>query len=239
MKKQALEKFYNLETNKLEIGIDEVGRGPMFGRVYCAAVILPNNENFKYEILKDSKKFTSQKKITEVAEYIKNNAVSWAIAYEDEKTIDSLNIRNSVHKAMHKSISEILKKYNNQNDIELEYSEDFYLLIDGNDFKPYTYLTKSSNIIKQVNHVLIEGGDNKFCSIAAASILAKVERDKWIKEMCEKYKKLVEYYNLEKNKGYGTAQHLDGIKKYGISPWHRTTYGCCKNASRNQEDFYL
>ena len=137
MKKQALEKFYNLETNKLEIGIDEVGRGPMFGRVYCAAVILPNNENFKYEILKDSKKFTSQKKITEVAEYIKNNAVSWAIAYEDEKTIDSLNIRNSVHKAMHKSISEILKKYNNQNDIELEYSEDFYLLIDGNEFIPF------------------------------------------------------------------------------------------------------
>ena len=65
MKKQALEKFYNLETRKLEIGIDEVGRGPMFGRVYCAAVILPKDENFKYEILKDSKKFTSQKKITE------------------------------------------------------------------------------------------------------------------------------------------------------------------------------
>ena len=94
-------------------------------------------------------------------------------------------------------------------------------------------------MIKQVNHVLVEGGDNKFCSIAAASILAKVERDKWISEMCEKYKKLVEYYNLEKNKGYGTAQHLDGIKKFGISPWHRTTYGCCKNAVLNHEDFYL
>ena len=239
MKNQILEKFYNLETQKLEIGIDEVGRGPMFGRVYCAAVILPNNDTFKYETLKDSKKFTSKKKITEVADYIKNNAVSWAIAYEDEKTIDNLNIRNSVHKAMHASVSKILKNYSNQNDIELEYSEDFYLLIDGNDFKPYTYLAKTSNLLKQVNHVLIEGGDNKFCSIAAASILAKVERDKWISEMCKKYTKLVDYYNLEKNKGYGTAQHLDGIKKYGISPWHRTTYGCCKNALVNQEDFYL
>ena len=93
--------------------------------------------------------------------------------------------------------------------------------------------------IEQVNHITIEGGDNKFCSIAAASILAKVERDKYIKELCNCYKKLDEYYNLSKNKGYGTSHHLNGIKKFGISPWHRKTYGSCKNAKYNSEDFYL
>ena len=83
-----------------------------------------NNDTFKYEILKDSKKFTSKKKITEVADYIKKNAISWTIAYEDEKTIDNLNIRNSVHKAMHASVSKILKNYNDNNDnSKLEYSE--------------------------------------------------------------------------------------------------------------------
>ena len=89
----CLEKKYNnSNSNIMEIGIDEAGRGPMFGRVYSAAVILPNNEEFKYELLKDSKKFTSEKKINEVADYIKTNALAWSVSYEDEKTIDSINI---------------------------------------------------------------------------------------------------------------------------------------------------
>ena len=218
----------------MEIGIDEVGRGPMFGRVYSAAVILPNNEEFKYELLKDSKKFTSEKKINEVADYIKANALFWAIGYEDEKVIDSINIRNATFGAMHKAIEKIIQ----QNESLKNINELFYLLIDGNDFKSYTYLCESSNIIKQVNHVLIEGGDNKYCSIAAASIIAKVERDKYIKEMCNTFPKLDICYGLLTNKGYGTAKHMEGIKKYGISKWHRTTYGCCKEATINDDDYY-
>ena len=93
---------------------------------------------------------------------------------------------------------------NNKNEL-------FYLLVDGNDFKSYTYLCESSNIIKQVNHVLIEGGDNKYCSIAAASIIAKVERDKYIKEMCNTFPKLDICYGLLTNKGYGTAKHMEGM----------------------------
>ena len=237
MNKNILEKSYNNESKLFEIGIDEAGRGPMFGRVYTAAVILPKNSDFKYELLKDSKKFSSEKKINEVAEYIKSNALAWAVSYEDENVIDNINIRNATHSAMHKSITNII---NNNNLIETkEYCNKFYLLIDGNDFKPFTYLNNNSNIIQQINHVLIEGGDNKFCSIAAASILAKVERDKYIKELCNCYKKLDQYYNLEKNKGYGTAKHLEAIKKIGISPWHRKSYGCCKQAKLNISDFFL
>ena len=235
MKKNSLLPNYNPESKLFEIGIDEAGRGPMFGRVYSGAVVLPKNDYFKYELLKDSKKFTSEKKINEVAEYIKDNAIAWCVSYEDEKVIDYINIRNATHNAMHNSIKKIIS-YLKKNE---EICNEFYLLVDGNDFKPFTYLNNKSNIIEQVNHITIEGGDNKFCSIAAASILSKVERDKYIKELCNCYKKLDEYYNLSKNKGYGTSHHLNGIKKFGISPWHRKTYGSCKNAIYNSEDFYL
>lgn len=235
MTKNNLQPNYNPGSKLFEIGIDEAGRGPMFGRVYSAAVVLPKNNDFKYELLKDSKKFTSEKKINEVAEYIKKEALAWAISYEDENVIDNINIRNATLSAMHKSIQNIISNLK-QND---QICNEFYLLVDGNDFKPYTYLNNKSNIIEQVNHITIEGGDNKFCSIAAASILAKVERDKYIKELCNCYKKLDEYYNLSKNKGYGTSLHLNGIKNFGISPWHRKTYGCCKQAKLNISDFYL
>ena len=232
----CLQKKYNTsDSSIMEIGIDEAGRGPMFGRVYSAAVILPNNEEFKYGLLKDSKKFTSEKKISEVAEYIKTNALFWSISYEDEKTIDSINIRQATLCAMHKAISELTKQNNNVN---LNNNECYYLLVDGNDFKPYTYYCETTHIIKQINHILIEGGDNKFCSIAAASILAKVERDKYIRDMCVNFPKLNSYYGLLTNKGYGTSKHMDGIKKYGISKWHRTTYGCCKEATINDDEFY-
>lgn len=233
--KSCLLKKYSNNT-LFEIGIDEVGRGPMFGRVYSAAVILPINDTFNYECLKDSKKFTSQKKISEVADYIKQNALFWAINYEDEKSIDNLNIRNSTFKAMHNAINSIINQYNSFDLNDL--NEHFYLLIDGNDFKYYTYSCKTSNIIKQLNTVLIEGGDNKYCSIAAASILAKVERDNYIRAMCLDFPKLDTYYGLLNNKGYGTVKHMEGIKKYGISRWHRTTFGCCKDSYVNDDEFY-
>ena len=213
-------------SNHMEIGIDEVGRGPMFGRVYTASVILPKNDLFKYEILKDSKKFTSKKKLQETANYIKENALYWSIDYKDEKHIDKNNIRNATLSCMHDSIKNIIGKYNNSNKEIYNLKNKFYILVDGNDFKTFTYYY--NNNIEQLQYFSIEGGDNKYCSIAAASILAKVERDNYIYEECEKYPLLNIYYDLKNNKGYGTAKHMDGIKKYGISPWHRTSYGICK-----------
>ena len=235
--KHCLEKKYNNNSAIMEIGIDEAGRGPMFGRVYSAAVVLPYNDEFKYDLLKDSKKFTSENKIMEVANYIQENALFWAVSYEDEKVIDSINIRQATLNAMHKAIRMIQKSFCEKHSIPC-INEDCYLLVDGNDFKPFTYYCETSNIIKQLNHVLIEGGDNKFCSIAAASILAKVERDNYIREMCINFPKLNIYYGLLTNKGYGTSKHIEAIKKYGISKWHRTTYGCCKEALINEDEAF-
>ncbi len=225
-----LQHFYNLKSDTLEIGIDEAGRGPLFGRVYTAAVILPKNDDFKFHLLKDSKKFTSKKKILEAYNYIKENALYWQVTYYDESYIDKNNIRVSTLNSMHESIKEIIKKFNDN-------ISNLFILVDGNDFKPFTLL--KNDIIVQIPHITIEGGDNKYCSIAAASILAKVERDLYVEELCNKYPKLDTYYDLKKNKGYGTTNHINGIKKNGISPWHRTTYGLCKYAIQNNEQFYI
>jgi len=227
-----------------EIGVDEVGRGPLFGRVYAAAVILPKDDSFDHSKMKDSKKFTSKKKIQEVAEYIRENAIAWSVQYEDEKTIDEINILQASQKAMHKSIVEVLKNS------KLPHKS-VKLLIDGNYFMPLNIyngtvlsLSKdgkghgqpivvgsgnSNGRIEQMDFVCIEGGDNKYSSIAAASILAKVERDKYIEELCLEHPDLIEKYSIDSNKGYGSKKHIEGIKKYGITIWHRRSFGICKN----------
>ena len=202
---------------EVEIGVDEVGRGPMFGRVYSAAVILPQNDSFKYELLKDSKKFTSKKKLEETAQYIKDNCISYSFSFCEHSVIDNINIRQATHKAMNDAIRKII-----------DFNKNNIILIDGRDFKPITYL--DNYIIKEVPVKCIEGGDNKYCSIAAASIIAKVERDNYIYELCKLYPNLDTYYDLSKNKGYGTAKHMEGIKKYGISQWHRKTFGICSQS---------
>jgi ribonuclease HII len=222
--KVILQKCYNQELDIFEIGVDEVGRGPLFGRVYTAAVILPKDDSFDCSIVKDSKKFTSKKKILEASEYIKAHALAWYISFEDESTIDKINILQATQLSMHHSISETIKEINKKNKTECKYS----LLIDGNYFKPFSYLNKN-NKIESIPHVTIEGGDNKYASIAAASILAKVERDKYIEELCKENPTLIEHYGIDSNKGYGAKRHIEGIKEHGITIWHRRSFGICKN----------
>ena len=200
----------------MEAGVDEAGRGPLFGRVYTAAVIL--DDTFDHSRVKDSKKFTSKKKIKDASDYIKQHAVDWSITYADEKVIDEINILKATMKSMRESILNLKKKPD-------------HLLIDGNYFKPITYLNKKTNRIEAIPHTTVEGGDNKYASIAAASILAKVERDRYITELCEQNPTLSEYYGIDSNKGYGAKRHLDGIKAHGITIWHRRSFGICKNYS--------
>ena len=212
-------------------GVDEAGRGPLFGRVYTSAVILPNDDNFKFELMKDSKKFHSEKKIQEVANYIKENALFWSVTYSTEEEIDKYNILQATYMSMHKSIKEILHKTISNNSNNKLNNENVFLLIDGSSFKDFTYFNNETESIATFNHKCITSGDNKYASIAAASILAKVERDNYIKELCNKYPELITNYKLNSNKGYGAKVHLEGIKQYGITQFHRKTFGICKQYS--------
>lgn len=184
----------HLESNRTEAGCDEVGRGCLCGPVVAAAVILP--EDFAHELINDSKKLRKTDRIALVAE-IKENALAWAIAEASVEEIDRINILNASFLAMNRAIKSL--------SIQPQ-----HLLIDGNRFKteldiPYDCIIK---------------GDSKFASIAAASILAKVYRDTLMEEMAEKYPG----YGWEKNVGYPTKIHRDGIRKLGLTPLHRKSF---------------
>lgn len=227
MKKNQLLNYYNIE-NLFEIGIDEAGRGPLFGRLYVAAVILPKDSTFRHEDMKDSKKFHSKKKIQAVAEYIKTNAKAWSIQYIESDVIDEINIRQAVFKGMHECIREILSKLGkSEGEITSVDKNGVMLLVDGNDFKPFTYYDEDVEEIRSLRHETVEKGDNKYTCIAAASILAKVQRDQYIVELCEKNPELSEKYGINTNMGYGTKTHMDGIKQYGITEWHRKSFAPC------------
>lgn len=223
----TLNTCFNENLEIIEIGIDEVGRGPLFGRVYASAVILPKSDEFRHCDMKDSKKFSSKKKIEASAEYIKQNALAWSIRYEDENTIDRINILQATQSAMHNCITDILHQLK-QKKSQLNL-RNILLLIDGNYFKPFTHFNPITDKFETILYHTIEQGDNKFTSIAAASILAKVERDKYIDDLCEENPELKEKYRIDTNKGYGSKHHLDGIKQHGITQWHRKTFGICKN----------
>jgi len=228
-KQEPLKKYHLDDKNIFEIGVDEAGRGPMFGRVYTAGVILPKDDAFDHSKVKDSKKFHSKKKIEEAAEYIKANALGWYVSYEDEKSIDDINILQATQKSMHTSILEVRKQFIQKMKEEGNENYSFHLLIDGNYFKPITMLNKKTSKIESIPYDTIEGGDNKYTAIAAASILAKVFRDKYIDDLCEEYPDLITKYGLDSNKGYGSKKHMDGIKEHGITIWHRRSFGICKN----------
>jgi len=220
-----LSPFYNDKTT-FEIGVDEAGRGPMFGRLYVSAVILPKEGDFSS--IKDSKKFTSKKKIHDVANYIKETAIAWSVQYAENDIIDRINIREAVLQTMHKCIDDVMAQVKT----DVHQSGDFLLLIDGNDFRPFFLCDEETMDLTQIEHVTVEKGDGLYSSIAAASILAKVARDDYILELCELHPLLVERYKLNTNMGYGTKDHMEGIKEHGICQWHRKTYGICKTVEQ-------
>jgi ribonuclease HII len=206
-----LKKFFY--ENTIEAGVDEAGKGPLFGRVYVGAVVLPPGDEFDHSLMKDSKKLSPKKR--QIAyEYIKENALDWTFFWVSAEDIDKINIYKATHLAMHKALDQLKVRPEN-------------ILVDGNKF----YVYKHDNEI--IPHVCITGGDNKYTSIAAASIVAKVEHDKYINEMCDEYPTLDSFYDLRNNKGYGTKNHIAGIEQNGISNWHRKTFGICRRYAEN------
>jgi len=187
-----------MEENNLICGVDEVGRGPLCGPVVSAAVILPNG--FTDSRIKDSKKIKSSKKMKEIADFIKENAISYSIGISTPKEIDDINILQSTYVAMHRAID----------GLNLTPSK---LLIDGNSFKPYN----------DIPYECVIKGDDKHIEIAAASIIAKNFRDEMMVELAKEYPD----YKWETNSGYGTKDHIEAIKRVGLTPHHRITF-CTK-----------
>lgn len=178
---------------KAVCGVDEAGRGPLAGPVFAAAVILPRD--CVIEGLNDSKKL-SEKKRDLLFDIIKEKAISWSVASVDEKTIDEINILQATYQAMKKAVE------------GLSVAAD-YALIDGNRMPPL-----------QIDGETIVKGDSRSPSVAAASILAKVSRDRFMLELDKKYPQ----YQFSKHKGYGTKLHYEMLEQHGISDCHRLSF---------------
>ena len=183
---------------KIISGVDEVGRGSLIGPVFAAAVIF--KKNIDRNKIKDSKKLSKEKR-DNLEKYIKKNSI-WSIGSASLKEIEKLNILNASLLAMKRSIKKLKLKPS-------------ITLIDGNKL-PNMNGYKLKSVIK---------GDQKISEISAASIIAKVARDRLITKMSKKFKK----YAWDKNSGYGTKQHLKAIKKFGITKHHRKTFGPIHN----------
>ena len=180
--------------NLIEAGCDEVGRGCLAGPVVAAAVILP--KDYRHELLNDSKQLTKEERDALRKDIIRD-ALGWAVAEVSHSEIDEINILNASFKAMHLALDQLTIRPQ-------------FLLIDGNRFKPYGELPFEC-IIK---------GDGAYLSIAAASILAKTYRD----ELMSQWALQFPGYGWETNVGYPTPEHREGIKKLGITPYHRKSF---------------
>jgi ribonuclease HII len=178
----------------VEAGCDEVGRGCLAGPVVAAAVILP--KDFSHELLTDSKQLTKIER-EQLRDEIVTSAISWAVAEVSSGEIDNINILNASFKAMHLAIERLTQP-------------PAMLLIDGNRFKPFGTIPFEC-VIK---------GDGKYFSIAAASVLAKTYRDDLMLKLSEQFPG----YGWETNVGYPTEEHRNGIRKLGITPYHRRSF---------------
>lgn len=181
-------------TGLIEAGCDEAGRGCLAGSVYAAAVILP--ADYQNAGLNDSKKLSPKKRYA-LREQIQRDAVAWAVGIATPDEIDKINILNASILAMHRALDQLTVRPE-------------AIIIDGNRFKPYHDLPFTT-IVK---------GDGKYQPIAAASILAKTYRD----DEMDRLDALYPMYDWKSNKGYPTKKHREGIRMYGISPYHRRTF---------------
>jgi len=181
-------------TKFVECGTDEAGRGCLAGPVTAAAVILP--PTYKHPLLTDSKKLTAKQR-KEMRKEIEHVAISFAIAHVMPERIDKINILNASIEAMHLAIEKLD-------------TTPAFILVDGNRFKPYL----------EIPHKCMIKGDARFLNIAAASVLAKTERDEFMTQLHSS----CPHYHWDTNKGYPTKKHRKGIQSNGASKWHRKSF---------------
>jgi ribonuclease HII len=204
-----------IQTSITTVGVDEVGRGTLFGNVVACAVILP--EKFPDDIylqIKDSKKL-SFKKRRYLAEYIKANAIAYGIGIITPDEIDKINILQASIKAMHNALYQVLNKTSFNK-----------IIVDGNYFIPIIPINENDDII---DFECIPKADNIYLNVAAASIIAKDYHDNEILELIEKEPDLNKY-DLKNNMGYATLKHRTAIEQFGIHKLHRKSFSTCSNA---------
>lgn len=178
----------------LEAGCDEAGRGPLAGPVYAAAVILP--KDFRHPLLNDSKQMSAKAR-EELRNVIEKEAVAWAVEAVSAEEIDALNILWASVTGMQRAVRKLKVKPE-------------FLLIDGNRFRPFD----------GYEHRTVVHGDATYASIAAASVLAKTYRDEYMKGLALKYPQ----YGWDRNMGYPTPEHLEAIRKFGYTEYHRKSF---------------
>lgn len=210
----------------IEIGIDEVGRGSLYGRVYIGAVVLPNPETITAEQLlsfheiRDSKKITSRVKMDTLAEFIRQVCPYWSVQYKESSVVDEINIKQATLAAMANGVVDILDQV-----VLTSNPSSVHILADGIEFTQFQYTSPDNTPCPfgiQVH--AIDKGDNTYMSIACASILAKSTRDTYITELCNANPELSERYSLNTNMGYGTAAHMAGIERWGVTEEHRRSF---------------
>ena len=191
----------NYHPHLIECGTDEAGRGCLAGPVTAAAVILP--PGFENDTLTDSKQL-SERKRDFLKPVIEQEAVAFSFAHVMMEEIDKINILNASILGMHRSIGGMINTLSRKRDYPK------HILVDGNKFTPF----------KNIPHTCVIKGDSKYLPIAAASIIAKTERDHFMQRIHQEYP----MYNWAKNKGYPTKEHREAIRKYGITKYHRTSF---------------
>ena len=181
----------------LEAGCDEAGRGPLAGPVFAAAVILP--EGFSHPLLNDSKQMTEKARNT-LREVIEREALAWAVEAVSPEEIDAVNILNASILGMQRAV------------LRLDPAPEF-LLIDGNRFRPF-------GRYKSSDYRTVVHGDATYASIAAASVLAKTHRDAYMRRIAAEYPQ----YGWDRNMGYPTKEHIEAVKRFGYTPYHRKSF---------------
>jgi ribonuclease HII len=189
------------DDNIIEVGCDEAGRGSLLGPIFAGAVIWP--KSLTTYIVKDSKKYKNHIDRLSAYEYIKKNAIAYAYAYCDNEEIDKIGIQEANVKIFHKAVDNL-------------YIKPDLILIDGT-----IKVLGMEATVETYKH-----GDDIYYSIAAASVIAKVEHDKYIMKMCSEYP-ILNRYELLDNMGYAGKNHINLINQFGITNFHRQSYKCC------------
>lgn len=204
-----------LNSGLIEAGCDEAGRGCLAGNVVAAAVILPTD--YVNPLLNDSKKLTAKQRYA-LREQIEHEALAWAVGVATPEEIDNINILHASFLAMHRALDQLKLRPE-------------AVIVDGNHFDPYVVGKGLPDEGKLLPHTCIVKGDGKYLSIAAASILAKTYRDDYMTEQALRFP----FYGWEKNKGYPTKTHYQGIEKHGLCALHRKSFNTQPNLSKGRK----